>query len=252
MAANGVEACQDKTGAVIKYEQLNLVVKFGDWSHVRLEKAQTMLAIRRAFANGEIPLPEVFRWRKLNDKNFIHMSLVSGDTFREVCTLLISEGSIHIHHGTVLDIILFKDDYEEGPFTNIRSINDFVFAAATGIQLVPEGTTGFYREFLSDTGYIYVTHGDLTLGNIIISGEPNSRRIGDIIDWEQADWYPEYWDYCKSLYAVEHTHEWRSDGWADKAMQPYEVDWLAFAVLVVAASTKAIYILTNMLNNHLP
>jgi aminoglycoside phosphotransferase (APT) family kinase protein len=56
-----------------------------------------------------------------------------------------------------------------------------------------------YRDLLPDDGNVFFSHGDLTLGNIIISPEPNSpTKIAAIIDWEQAGWYPEYWD-CSML-----------------------------------------------------
>ena len=63
-----------------------------------------------------------------------------------------------------------------------------------------------YRNLLPDTGDIYFTHGDLTLCNIIAAGAPGSHKIASMIDyWEQAGWYPEYFEYCKMLYGVEET-----------------------------------------------
>jgi hypothetical protein len=50
----------------------------------------------------------------------------------------------------------------------------------------------------------------------IISGIPGSQRIVGIVDWEEAGWYPEYWEYCKLLYEIEYTQEWRSAGWVVK------------------------------------
>lgn len=135
-------------------------------------------------------------------------------------------GSIN---GGVVQDRFFKLDYEEGPFQTSKSFNDWLLAAATRQRPGPGGVTGPYREFLPDTGYIYFTHGDLTLGNIIISDGPGPRRIAGIIDWEQAGWYPEYWEYCKLLHAVEYDHEWRSDGWADKVMRPFETESEVFA-----------------------
>lgn len=56
-----------------------------------------------------------------------------------------------------------------------------------------------YRLFLTDKYAIYFSHGDLHLSNIIVSGSPGCRAIAAILDWEQAGWYPEYWEYCKAL-----------------------------------------------------
>jgi hypothetical protein len=141
-------------------------------------------------------------------------------------TLTSISGSIN--GGTVQDRF-FKLDYEEGPFLTVKSFNDWLLAAATRQRPGLEGITGPYREFFPDTGNIYFTHGDLTLGNIIISGTPESQRIVGIVDWEQAGWYPEYWEYCKLLYGVEYTHEWRSAEWVEKVIKSYDDEWTAFA-----------------------
>ncbi|KAK9783573.1 putative Kinase-like domain-containing protein [Seiridium cardinale] len=249
-----LEQYPDLEGGVVKYENLNLAVKFGESTYVRLEEAQTMRAVRHAFLNDEVPVPEVFGWRKYGEKNFIYISLIHGETLREAWPKLteadkesICDGLAHIvsalrqvsqgssdtiigsvSRGTVQDRF-FQVDYEDGPFTSIKSFNDWLFAAATRTRPGPEGVTGPYRDLLSDTGPIYFTHGDLTLGNIIVSSMANPRRILGVVDWEQAGWYPAYWEYCKLLYGVEYSHEWRSEGWAEKVMEQYTDEWFAFA-----------------------
>jgi hypothetical protein len=47
-----------------------------------------MRAIRQVFPNGEVPVPEVFGWRKHGDQVFIYMSIIHGKTLREVWPLL--------------------------------------------------------------------------------------------------------------------------------------------------------------------
>lgn len=85
-------------------------------------------------------------------------------------------------------------------------------------------TDEIYRQFLPDEGQVVLTHGDLTLGNIIISDLPGPRRIVGIIDWEQAGWYPDYWEYYKLCYGVAYTHEWREAGWSDTVITPIDDD----------------------------
>ncbi|PNY21222.1 Uncharacterized protein TCAP_07279 [Tolypocladium capitatum] len=249
---------------VVKFEHLHLAVKFGDSTYVRLEEAQTMRAIRQAFPHNDVPVPEVFGWRKHGDQNFIYMGLIRGPTLRQawgslteaekksICgelsrivealrritpdsptrfigiPLCLSPWARSINGGTVQDRF-FKLDYEEGPFFTIDEFHDWLFTAATR-QTPGQGVlTGPYRDFFPDSGNIYFTHGDLTLGNIIVSDDTGPKRIVGIVDWEQAGWYPEYWEYCKLLYGVEFTHEWRAAGWADKVMDPFEDEWTAFA-----------------------
>ena len=76
-----------------------------------------------------------------------------------------------------------------------------------------------YRLFLTDTSAIYFSHGDLHLSNIIVSGSPGCRSIAAILDWEQAGWYPEHWEYCKALIGTHYEHEWRSAGWSETFMK---------------------------------
>ena len=89
--------------------------------------------------------------------------------------------------------------------------------------------TGPYRELLPDTSNVYFTHGGLTIENIIISGPPGARNVEGFVDWEQAGWYPEYWEYCKLLYGVNFEHEWYTEGWIDGVMKPYKDEWWAFS-----------------------
>lgn len=126
-----------------------------------------------------------------------------------------------------------KLDYERAPFVSIRDFIDWIFVAATRQQSTKNmtGVERVYRDLLPDHGNVFFTHGDLTLGKIILSttipGSPT--KIAGIIDWEQAGWYPEYWEYCKLLYGVEYGHEWRADGWANRLMKQFEDEWFAIA-----------------------
>lgn len=81
----------DKGFGVVKCEHINVVVKFGDSSYLRLEEAQTMRAVKQVFASNEVPVPEVFGWRKYGDQNFIYMSIISGQTLREAWPALTEE-----------------------------------------------------------------------------------------------------------------------------------------------------------------
>ena len=67
-------------GGIFKFEALSLAVKVGQISFVRLEEAQTMIAIRRIFPDGEVAVPEVSGWRRQGDTVYIYMSLVPGTT----------------------------------------------------------------------------------------------------------------------------------------------------------------------------
>ncbi|KAI5457659.1 kinase-like domain-containing protein [Mariannaea sp. PMI_226] len=255
--ASIIEAYGDGGARVVKIENLNIAVKINHTSHLRLEEAQTMRVIRQIFPNGEVPVPEVFGLRRHRNQNFVYMSLVHGKTLREawpsltkgdkeligselrqiIASLrLITQDCPNqiasVNNGVVQDRF-FILDYEEGPFLNIKPFNDWLFAAATRQRPGPDGIAGLdlpemYRDLIPDTGNVYFTHGDLTLGNIIISSD-SSPKICGVIDWEQAGWYPEYWEYCKMMYGVELYHDWREEDWPDKITKPFEDAFFAFS-----------------------
>ncbi|ORY71312.1 uncharacterized protein BCR38DRAFT_416435 [Pseudomassariella vexata] len=68
--ANVLKENPDLEEGVAIYKKLNLAIKFGGPSYLRLEEAQTMRAVKRAFPNNEVPVPEVFGWSKYRDKCF--------------------------------------------------------------------------------------------------------------------------------------------------------------------------------------
>jgi thiamine kinase-like enzyme len=69
---------------------------------------------------------------------------------------------------------------------------------------------------------IVFTHGDLALHNIIVK----DGHVNAIIDWEFSGWYPEHWDYCKTLSFLGSTED---DYQACKAM--YEKHYYAESFL---------------------
>ncbi|KAK2871593.1 hypothetical protein FQN49_003025 [Arthroderma sp. PD_2] len=54
---------------------------------------------------------------------------------------------------------------------------------------------------------IVFTHGDLNPRNILAE----NGRITGIVDWENAGWFPEYWEYTKAHYTVRSLMRWLVD-----------------------------------------
>lgn len=48
------------------------------------------------------------------------------------------------------------------------------------------------------------THGDLNMRNILVK----HGRIVGIVDWENAGWFPEYWEYTKAHFSVRRNKRW--------------------------------------------
>ncbi|KAG8163100.1 hypothetical protein KVR01_007578 [Diaporthe batatas] len=227
------------------FRELGLVVKFGQPCDCHLDNALTMRALWQAFPDREIPVPEVFGWASENDKNFIYMSLVPGRTLYEawpslspsekesICKELGSmQGCLRrltpeseevfigsITRGEVRDRFARDDrlNGRPGPFATIKDFNDWVkLAALPHLPASERDHEDPYREFLPDIGDVHFAHGDFHLGNIMVSNVPGEVAIiTGIIDWEEAGWYPSYWEYCKMKLVIDEEHEVFTDGYID-------------------------------------
>jgi thiamine kinase-like enzyme len=82
------------------------------------------------------------------------------------------------------------------------------------------------------------THGDLLRQNVIVqelsgtNGQPDRQlKVTGIVDWEMADWYPQYWEYAS--YFGENL--WEGD-WMDKFetfIKPWPLEAALFRLLQI-------------------
>ncbi|KAI7775683.1 hypothetical protein LA080_006466 [Diaporthe eres] len=177
---------------VTMFDELYLVVKSGHRQHGRLEEALKMRALRKAFPNGEIPVPEVFGWNTIGESEYIYMSLVPGIK-------------------------------SAGPFNSTKDFHDyFQFASLPWIPMAERDFEDPYRPYLSDNASIRFSHGDLHLGNIMVSDDSSEPcRVTSIIDWEEVGRYPEYWEYCKMALVVGEEHQIWIEGGTDGDARAY-------------------------------
>ncbi|PNY26211.1 Uncharacterized protein TCAP_03855 [Tolypocladium capitatum] len=194
---------------VIKFEDRNLVVKFGRPPAVDLEEALALRAAKHAFPNNEVHVPELYGWRVLDGQNFIYMSRISGSTLQDASQSLSYLRREGVNLGPACSSFT-----RVKPFLGFLSRNDLLSHTEISFQI--HATSTF-------------THGDLNRGNIIISGTPGLRKIVGIVDWEQAGRYPDYWEYCKALIAEPYDEEWRAAHWVEIAVQCYDDEWTAFS-----------------------
>ncbi|KAE8352475.1 kinase-like protein [Aspergillus coremiiformis] len=68
---------------------------------------------------------------------------------------------------------------------------------------------------------IFFTHGDLNPRNILAE----NGRISGIVDWENAGWFPEYWEYTKAHYSVRSLRRWLAD-FIDEVFEGYREELL--------------------------
>ena len=90
-----------------------------------------------------------------------------------------------------------------GPFTSVAAFHDyFVWMAVALSEAGNAGAGGGQVRYaphhiFPDDAPIVFTHGALHPRNIIVSMGPNPRVVS-ILGWEQAGWYPAYWELCKA------------------------------------------------------
>ena len=81
------------------------------------------------------------------------------------------------------------------------------------------------------------THGDLQRKNTIIQpalAEERDRPLSEVmafhvtlVDWENAGWYPSYWEYCSASWSFRFDDDWPE--YLEKAVDPWPVEYLGFA-----------------------
>ncbi|KAF2176980.1 phosphotransferase enzyme family protein [Zopfia rhizophila CBS 207.26] len=218
----------------VKFEELDLIVKFGP--RISTSEALCLWAVRK-FLPNQVPVPEVYGWDNDGRHVFIYMQLIRGPSLLErydslnhhdkqaVCqdlrmimSRLRAMRQSSISHGPIRDRIL-DGQPTPGPFPNIASFHNWFSWLWRRHSPEPENIPDPWRKLLADDGPIVFTHADLHRNNIIIT--PTSPpRVLAIIDWEQAGWYPDYWEYCKAVYSVGDWEDWRANGWIDSFLTP--------------------------------
>ncbi|TVY33115.1 hypothetical protein LSUB1_G008439 [Lachnellula subtilissima] len=110
-----------------------------------------------------------------------------------------------------------------GPFNTENGLNEAMCDKATYNNLSPEKVEFYRRAFpvvLRDHAPVF-THGDFQRKNIIIkrispstirevqSSDPEDDTFElAVIDWENAGWYPNYWEFAIALFAC---GSWKDD-----------------------------------------
>lgn len=106
------------------------------------------------------------------------------------------------------------DRKDEGPHSTVFEFNNAVMSPAIPWKSLAERKfKDPYRHLLRDDYDVFLSHGDLNLSNIMVKGPKGACSIPGIIDWDQAGWYPEYWEHCEVIFGVDYEHEWRTQGY---------------------------------------
>ncbi|KAL9103618.1 MAG: hypothetical protein Q9163_001345 [Psora crenata] len=207
----------------VKLEELGLVVEFGP--HVTIQEALSQRFIRDLL-HPDVDVPEVYGWRIDEAQVFIYMEFIRGDPLKDrwqtldnderlaVCGQLRRITNCSINRGPLQDYV-FEGKPQGGPFATVCQFNDW-------FSQLPQQRAACLRPVsgpLPDDATIKLIHGDLHGANILIAphGPP---LVLAIINWGQAGWYPEYWEYCKAAYTSLVESEWR-DRWIPEFLVTY-------------------------------
>ncbi|KAH0429032.1 phosphotransferase enzyme family protein [Colletotrichum camelliae] len=195
---------------------LGLFIKYGRF--VTIVEALTQMMVREKL-QSIVPVPEVFGWAEDGGQGFVYMSLIEGDTLEKrwdgmaeeerlsVCKELRamttawrawkqdeSEKYVGSHLKRPLHEVILRDYPDNtGPFEGPKAVEKF------------HSTCGI--EIDGDMPIVF-THADFLPPNIMLTPGPRPR-VAAIIDWEQAGWYPAYWEYCK-------VRRFAHDEWVEK------------------------------------
>ncbi|KAK4105783.1 hypothetical protein N658DRAFT_483201 [Parathielavia hyrcaniae] len=252
------QAVLEASGArrgVWRFQELGVLVKYGHYSHLHLEEALALRFVNKMLLADEVPAPEVFGWKTAGERNFIYMELMPGERLRDAWETFSQADKESVSHqlekivknlrsveqdtadqfigslnrGPVQDVYL-SPDFHKGPFASAREFHDYVQFVALYWMPLEERPPEPYRAMLPDTARICLTHADLHLSNILVVRSANESRVtvSANVDWEQAGWYPEYWEYCKAMIVGSYGDEWRDDGWVNMPLKPYEKAYEAF------------------------
>ncbi|KAH6851061.1 hypothetical protein B0I37DRAFT_397140 [Chaetomium sp. MPI-CAGE-AT-0009] len=234
---------------LVPFPELGLLVKYGR----ELGKAMS-LARRTLLDLGvpaaAVPVPEVFGWRRDAERRerFVYMDLPEGEVLEDrwagmsevereaVCTQLrdvvgewrrLRLGGVgfvgSVDNGPLQDEVFHRCALAgappAGPFPTTTAFHDYFVAMAVTVSRNRHAGAGDGQlrytphHLFPDDVPVMFTHGSLHPRNIIVSSGPKPRIVS-ILGWEQAGWYPAYWELCKAR--AECSRRGRLGGWESK------------------------------------
>ncbi|OSX62482.1 hypothetical protein POSPLADRAFT_1142796 [Postia placenta MAD-698-R-SB12] len=192
-----------------------------------------------------IPVPHVVAAIAWYDRRFVLMKRVHGDNLQAVWRHLDTEQRANIVEqlrSFVLQLRALKSShgpavcglngaatidsrvssYPIGPFADESAFNDGLIDAAE--PYLCEEILADVRSRMRDDHQIMFTHADLAPRNILVRG----GTIVAVVDWEEAGWYPEHWEFVRAMYFP--MARPRDEAWMrairDFIPEDYEKDWL--------------------------
>lgn len=133
------------------------------------------------------------------------------------------------NRGPVLDAQIYGIK-SGGPFTNEEDLNKFILDILNG---TPQPMRDALVKHRRTDHRIALAHGGLHQDNVLVK----DGKITALIDWEQAVWYPEYWDHIKFCSTSATHRDWK-DFAKDIFSQAYEDELLFHLALSVSSEVE--------------
>ena len=150
------------------------------------------------------PLADLLPRMSLNEINLITTDLKS--MMDELRALRITDFETGSYVGSIgrqpcRDMLFRSGSESKGPFLTGEDMYENIIERWTKLfesDLLSESSVQFTRRLYRENSGndIVFTHGDLDPRNILVE----NGHVSGIVDWEQAGWYLEYWEYVKAMW----------------------------------------------------
>ncbi|KAF2819174.1 hypothetical protein CC86DRAFT_307765 [Ophiobolus disseminans] len=70
------------------------------------------------------------------------------------------------------------------------------------------------------------SHSDLARKNVIVHRDALHGLVVSLIDWGDADWFPDYWEYFTALQGIQWNDDWR------QRIEEITEPWISEAVVM--------------------
>lgn len=224
----------------------DVIVKYGH--QVSIKEAETLAFVA---THTSLPVPKLLDARKCdNGKTYIFMSRLRGTSLaenlstlpaaemdniieqlssymKELRSLRITDFEKRSYIGSIAqgpctDGIFAAGIESKGPFNTEEDMYENILERWGNIfkPPLPQAYTELARRmYKENSGHdICFTHGDIVPRNILIE----SGSVTGILDWGQAGWYPEYWEYVKTMWGCHDTWDTNWPLQVGKILKPYD------------------------------
>jgi aminoglycoside phosphotransferase len=225
----------------------NIVVKYG--RNIDLDEAKSTSFVAQ---NTSLPVPRILGTYTYESKNYIFMTRMKGiplseclhslsikdyDIIAEEMKIYLTElralriedfekrsyiGSVGF--GEVKDKMLRAGKRERGPFATELDLHSNICERWVESMNFGNPKPNYYvnivrRMYAEKSDHkIVFTHADLAPSNVLV----NEGHIMGIVDWQDAGWYPEYWEYVTIMYGCAGTWDSRWPLQIEKVLQPHD------------------------------